>query len=131
MKYVSKYTTKLVTPANHIVEILMERLAKKNRLTLTQEFWLDPAFKREYNLALIQVSKLLAAFSEEILLEALRRNEWAYSFHPIKSYLPKIQREFELKKITESQTTEVVKDSTNNTKPEERKSFKSSLGKLK
>lgn len=77
--YPSKYTDKLVTEANHIVEILMERKALKEGKKLTKNFWNLPEWKKHYNLSLIQVSAALNAYSFKAILNALQANKWAWS----------------------------------------------------
>lgn len=69
----------MVTPANHIVEILMERKANKDGRKLLREFWSLPEFKKPYQLNLIQVSALLNAYSDKAIINALNREKWAWS----------------------------------------------------
>lgn len=78
-KYASRYTDKLVTPANHIVEILMERKASKDGKKLVREFWSQAEYRRHYQLNLLQVAKLLNIYSEKAIINALNREVWAWS----------------------------------------------------
>lgn len=78
-KYFSKYLGDLVTPANHIVEILMERKAAKEGNKLVGKFWEQPQYKKLYNLAVVQVSALLNAYSEKAILNGITRVKWAWS----------------------------------------------------
>jgi hypothetical protein len=82
MKYTSKYTDSLVTPANHIVEILLERKALKDGKKLTYKFWELAEWKKPYNFALIQVSAILNAYSEKTVISVLNREKWAWSIGP-------------------------------------------------
>lgn len=123
-KYPSKYTDKLVTPANHITEILMERLAKKEKRGLGPNFWLDQTWKKQYNQCLVQVTRLLAAYSEKAIIDAIRQNEWAFSLTPLKNAIAKNQKQIELREETKPEG--VKRDVVKNTQFEERKNFETS-----
>lgn len=132
--YASRYTDKMVTPANHIVEILMERKANKDGKKLVREFWNKPEYKKTYNLNLIQVSAALNAYSEKAILNALQRETWAWSLGPkVKQTI--IEEEAKLKRAESQKTVsqaEVVKHATSEVElPVNRPSFnKSKLGNL-
>lgn len=132
--YASRYTDKMVTPANHIVEILMERKAAKDGKKLVREFWNKPEYKKVYNLNLIQVSAVLNAYSEKAVLNALNKETWAWSLGPkVKQTI--IEEEAKLKRLEAQKAVsenEVVKTvEVESELPLSRPSFnKSKLGKL-
>ena len=97
--YTSKYTDGLVTPANHIVEILMERKANKDGIKLTKAFWQLPQFKRPYQLNLLQVSALLNAYSDKAIINALNREKWAWSVTAKQVKQAVIEEEAKLKRL--------------------------------
>lgn len=128
-KYPSKYTDKLVTTANHITEILMERLAKKEKRSLGPNFWLDETWKKQYNQCLVQVTRSLAAYSEKAIIQSIRDNEWAFTLTPLKNAIAKNQKQIELRESTKPE--EIKQETVDSTVLEERKSFKTSkLGNL-
>ena|SRR3990167_8719271 len=132
--YASRYTDKMVTPANHIVEILMERKAAKDGKKLVREFWSKAEYKKTYNLNLIQVSAVLNAYSEKAVLNALNKETWAWSLSPkVKQCI--IEEEAKLKRIEAQRAiseAEIVKPIVSETElPLNRPSFnKSKLGNL-
>ena len=78
-KYASKYTDRLVTPSQHIAELLCERKATKDKKNLWKQFWNDKEwnsfFKRQCTLA----NKLLKLYDEGAIIQALGRVKWAWS----------------------------------------------------
>lgn len=134
-KYTSKYTDKLVTASNHITEILMERLAKRDKRTLSWEFWKDNVWKKPYALACIQVSKVLNIYEEKAVLNALRKLEWCWSIGSpkLKQAILEEQSKLELQAVkAEVEKSETVKSVINTELPSSRPSFnKSKLDKLR
>lgn len=101
VKYHSKYTSAIVTPANHIVEILMERKAAKEGKKLVSNFWMQPAWRKVYNLAVVQVSALLNAYSEKAVLAGINRVKWAWSVNTPAVKQAIIEEEAKLKLLEE------------------------------
>lgn len=128
MKYTSKYTDNLVTPANHIVEILLERKATKEGKKLTWKFWELMEWKKPYNLVLIQVSAALNSYTSQAILNAINREKWAWSIGPkIKQAIleeeAKLQRLETQKVVSQTETASVI---LNENLPTSRPSFNSS-----
>lgn len=134
-KYTSKYTDKLVTASNHITEILMERLAKRDKRTLSWEFWRDNVWKKPYALACIQVSKVLNIYNEKAVLNALKKLEWCWSISSpkLKQAILEEQSKLELQEVKkEVSKSEVSQVSTTIELPTSRPSYnKSKLDKLR
>lgn len=102
MKYPSKYTDVLVTPANHIVEILMERKASKDGVKLCYKFWEKPEYKKLFNFTLVKVSAALNVYSEKAILNAIDKIKWTYSLQPAIVKQTIIEEEEKLKKMNEA-----------------------------
>lgn len=123
--YSSKYTDKLVTPANHIVEILMERKAIKEGVRLTKEFWNNPIYKKPYQLNLLAVCKLLNVYSEKAIINALNKETWAWSIGPkVKQTI--LEEEAKLARLETQKSvsqTEVVSATLDESLPTSRPSF--------
>ena len=121
--YQSKYTEKPVTVANHITEILMERLAKKEKRTLLPHFWLDQTWKKQYNTCLVQVTRLLAAYSEKAIIQTIRENEWAFSMAPLKNKVAINEQKLKLKEHALEASKIEFSEVVPNVEFEERKTF--------
>lgn len=134
-KYPSKYTNDLVTAANHITEILIERKAAKDGKILREYFWRDPVWKRLYQLTLLQVAKLLNVYSEAAVLNAVKREKWAYSVQPPGVKQAILEEEDKLRVAalkTEVSKQEIVVESDIVVENKSRPSFgKSKIGALK
>jgi len=128
MKYPSKYTDGLVTSANHIVEILMERKATKDGKKLVWKFWQQPQYKQPYNLSLIQVSALLNVYSEKAILLAIEKNKWAWSVSGPKIKQSIIEEQEKLKLLEEKKENSISETIVPNSSisGETRPSFKKS-----
>jgi hypothetical protein len=80
-KYKSKYTDKLITTAQHLAEMMCERMARKDKKELAEQFWNKPPWKRTY-LHQVQIAHgLLKLYAEEAILNVLAKNPTVYSLN--------------------------------------------------
>lgn len=73
MKYPSKYSNgKEVTAAQYIVEMICERVAKRNKKDLHYRFWLSPEWEKEYKGQIAAANKLLKKYDFNDIIHALK-----------------------------------------------------------
>lgn len=67
--------------AKYLTEFVNRRKAKKEKMELSDRYWLDPLWKVEYGKQIIAAQSLLKEFSLEAIIKALNSKEfnWAYS----------------------------------------------------
>jgi hypothetical protein len=76
MKYPSKYSNgKEVTAAQYIVEMICERIAKKNKKDLHYRFWISPEWEKEYKGQIAAAHKLLKKYDFNTIVHALKSTE--------------------------------------------------------
>jgi len=69
--YKSKYTDKLITPAQLITDRLMENIAKKEGKILPIAYWELEEYKKVYVRHIVGANKLLKKYPQEAILSAL------------------------------------------------------------
>jgi len=69
--YQSKYTDKLVSASQILVEKLMEKIAKKDKKTLPIKFWELPQYTKVFVRHIVGANKLLKKYPVEVILKAL------------------------------------------------------------
>jgi hypothetical protein len=91
--------------AAYLAEMMMRRKYRKiKNIELAESFWNLPAYKKEFQLQVIQGKKLLAAYSFELLVELFEENAWIYSL-----FLKKIYDLAEQKKEKQRVTVSTIK----------------------
>lgn len=76
MKYLSKYSNgKEVTPAQYITELICENKAKKEKRDLHYRFWTNKEWSRYYRDQIATANKLIAKYSEQAIIRALKTKE--------------------------------------------------------
>lgn len=71
-KFTSPYTSGFVTAAAHLVEIIMERQAKKEKKVLGPKFWSDPLWAKPFRFQMTHAHKLLKKYSVVAICNALK-----------------------------------------------------------
>lgn len=78
MKYPSKYSNgKEVTAAQYIVEMICERIAKRNKKDLHYRFWLSKEWEKEYKGQIASAHKLLKKYDFSDIVNALKSTDGA------------------------------------------------------
>lgn len=91
--------------AAFLAELMMRRKYRKlKNMELVDSFWNLPAYKKEFQLQIIQAKKILAAYSFELLVDLFAENPWIYSLN-----LKKIYDLAEQKKEKEKTTVSIIK----------------------
>lgn len=132
--YRSKYAGDgFVTPAQYITELICEKLAKKNKKTLTLKFWENEEWSKFYRQQIIVANGLLKIYSDKAIVLALNSKK-AWSIYSLRApHLDPIiqEEEAKIKKITTENIIEVSdKDSLTHRKTENKPSVISKLRKL-
>lgn len=71
----SKFTDELVSDAQALVDIVLERMFAKRGLKLTKKYWQREECLRDYKLQLIYASSLLKLYSFQAIINALRSKQ--------------------------------------------------------
>lgn len=78
MKYPSKYSNgKEVTAAQYIVEMICERIAKRNKKDLHYRFWVSKEWEKEYKGQIASAHKLLKKYDFSDIVNALKSTDGA------------------------------------------------------
>jgi sulfur relay (sulfurtransferase) DsrC/TusE family protein len=82
-KFKSRYTTtdKDITPAQFLAEKICERIARKNKTVLTDQFWNQTKWKRTFLYQVQIANSLLKIYSWQAILSALKKNPGVYSLN--------------------------------------------------
>lgn len=73
--------------AAYLAEMMVRRKYRKTKnIELVDCFWNLPAYKKEFQLQIIQANKLLAAYPFELLNELFEENTWIFSLNLKKIY---------------------------------------------
>lgn len=76
MKYPSKYSNgKEVTAAQYIVEMICERIAKRNKKDLHYRFWVSKEWEKEYKGQIASAHKLLQKYDFSDIVNALKSTD--------------------------------------------------------
>lgn len=132
--YPSKYAGGgFVTAAQYITEIICEKLAKKNKKTLTLKFWENDDWSKFYRQQIIVANGLLKIYSDKAIVAALRSNK-AWSIYSLRApHLDAIiqEEEAKIKKVTTENVIEVSdKENLTHRKTEGKSSIISKLREL-
>lgn len=79
--YKSKYTEKLISTAQHLAEMMCERMARKDKKELANQFWNKAPWKRTYLHQVQLAHGLLKLYAEEAILNVLAKNPTVYSLN--------------------------------------------------
>lgn len=81
--YKSASTDEFCTAQQYIVEILMNREAKKAGKSLPLRFWNIDQFKKKYIGQIFKTNALIKAFDDKSVVAAIINNSWLHSiFYP-------------------------------------------------
>jgi hypothetical protein len=81
MKYKSRYTEKEITVAQHLAEIICERLAQKDKADLPRKFWELTKWKRTFLYQVQLANGLLKLYSEDAILAAVSKTSKIFSLN--------------------------------------------------
>lgn len=87
----SNYGGGLITSAQYLAEIMCVRLAAKDGITLSNKFWEQPFWKREFKKQILAANALLRRYEIRAILNAINSYKTVYSLHA-KWLDPKIQQ---------------------------------------
>jgi hypothetical protein len=101
--YKSKYTDKLITPAQLITDRLMENIAKKENKILPIAYWELEEYKKAYVRHIVGANRLLKKYPQDAILLALSdpAAKWIFYFENPK-LKPLIEKHVRLNKEKES-----------------------------
>lgn len=90
--YDSKYTDKKVTAAQFLAELMIVRLAAKEKIKLEQKFWNDPKWSKQFKWQMTLANNLLKLYPEGAIIQAVSGKdlEWVFSLNT-KVLLKKIE----------------------------------------
>ena len=80
-KFKSKYTDKQITPAQFLAEKICERLARKDKIALSDQFWNQARWRRTFLYQVQIANGLLKIYSWQAVLRALNKNPGIYSLN--------------------------------------------------
>lgn len=141
-KYQSEFGGGFITSAQYITELVCKNIAKKKKLKLTDHFWADPMWTKDYQWQIICAAKLLKVYHPSVIIAALKDPQISYKIislgavKSIKPALDKMQAEH-LRKlenlIKEGESAPQVNEDSANQKPQRAFSTKKGdiLNKLK
>jgi hypothetical protein len=90
--------------AAYLAEMMVRRKYRKMKnIELVDSFWNLPAYKKEFQLQMIQARKLLVAYPFDLLIELFQENLWIYSLN-LKKIYDLAEQKKEKNKITVSIT---------------------------
>src|SRR3972149_4018284 len=94
--YNSNYTNKKVTAANYLIEILFEKIAKREKKELPQKFWNHSDWSKQYKIQIIHANTLLKEFPISVIIAALNDQQcWKITSLGARFLLdPLLQREY-------------------------------------
>jgi hypothetical protein len=80
-KYISILDKRQVSAQQYLVELVLDRKARKNKKVLPDKFWNEPLYKNDYKVQIIAASNLLKYFKFEDILFALNSKDgnWIFS----------------------------------------------------
>ena len=106
----SMYKEGCVTVDNYIAEMLFKRRAEFNKSALPQSFWNNPKFKKDYQLEIMRINKLLERVCSSCILKAFKQTNACSVKNPqLVALAEKFQQEMEdSQKIIEKSKEEVV-----------------------
>lgn len=80
--YQSKYTDKLVAPAQILVDKLMEKIAKKDKEVLPIRYWELEKYKKTFIRHIVGANKLLKKYPVDVVLKAIQdpAANWIFYF---------------------------------------------------
>ena len=78
-RYQSNYGGNYTTAGNYIAELVCERLAAKDKVTLPVKFWNTDKWKKIYLMQLLAATSLLKMYEPVAILNALKKNWKCYS----------------------------------------------------
>lgn len=73
-RHKSRYTDNLISDAQFLVEVVLERYAKKDKKELPFKFWRAELWKRQFGLQMIWANQLLKLYSFTAIYNALLKN---------------------------------------------------------
>lgn len=93
-RHLSKYGGGYINDAQALAEIMMERIAAKEKVALRDRFWEDKQWLNKYKLQIKHVSALLKEFGYDIVRESLNEFDMRniYSFGLKSKFEPVCQR---------------------------------------
>lgn len=100
-KYKSRYgASSNITAAQYLVEFIIERIAKKEKITLPFKFWNIPRWNRIFRMQIKYANELLKDYSEEEIFSALKskKGERIYSLGAKKTIIVPLIEELKTKK---------------------------------
>jgi hypothetical protein len=77
----SRYTDKPITVAQHLAELMCERMAQKDKSELPYRFWNTTKWKKPFLHQLQIANSLLKLYKAEAILLVLRKNKNVYSLN--------------------------------------------------
>lgn len=82
--YKSSSTAEYVTDAQYITEMIVERKARADKVTLTYKYWNDSKNKyaKYFRSQITQAHKLLNKYSVQAIIKALTKLQWCHSLFP-------------------------------------------------
>lgn len=109
MKLSSIYSDKPVTEAHYLVEVLFEKIAKKEKYDLPRKFWSLPKFIKKYRYQIVLANGLLKIYPFLAILNVLRKSWTIYSLSMLDCL--KINAEaLKIENKSEPQSVEVKKE---------------------
>lgn len=102
-KHQSMYGGGFITSAQFICELMFEKIAKKRKKKLSNCFWNDPYWKKDYQWQIIAANRLLKKYAPSVLIGVLKDPAISYkiislgAIKPIEPLLNKLQTEYEQK----------------------------------
>src|ERR1700722_6568094 len=100
-KYQSKYTEKLVSEAQYLVDLMMERIAIKEKTTLPHRYWKSDIWSKIFKHQIVKATRLLGRHSLKDIVAALNtfRGKKLYSLGLEKPIDEIIARQKEVEKV--------------------------------
>lgn len=79
-KWESRYGGGFVTPAQYIAEVICERLAKKDRLVLSEKFWNKEPWKTRFLLQIRTIHSLLNVYDASAIIAVLSKDKFKHVY---------------------------------------------------
>lgn len=117
MKYLSKYSNgKEVTAAQYITELICENKAKKEKRDLHYRFWTNKEWSRYYRDQIATANKLIAKYSEQAIIRALKTKE-AEKIYSLRAphLIPIIDQQQSILEVENKELSQSFDRSTNKT----------------